>query len=133
MLFLYNTAARESHLAQKALQASRKASKPNASLLAELKRVWSLVMQKRSRTKSLAAKSDSNTKNERRKHVQELLSLMRGKVQELVFKHDASRIVQAVVRYGGPEQREEVMKEMKGRFVEAAQRRYSKVWISCML
>lgn len=90
-------------------------------------------MQKRSRTKSLASKSDSNTKNERRKHVQELMSLMRGKVQELVFKHDASRIVQAVVRYGGPEQREEVMKEMKGRFVEAAQRRYSKVWISCML
>jgi len=62
----------------------RQATKPHANLLAEAKRHWSLARQK------------TLPRAEREKHVAKLLEAVRGKVQDLVFKHDASRVVQTV-------------------------------------
>lgn len=55
------------------------------------------------------------------------MNLIRGKVQEVVFKHDASRIVQTIVKYGGQEERNEIATELKGKYKELAQNKYSKV------
>ena len=108
-------AAKESHKVQKALQVQRKAAKPHSSLLADAKRLWSLARQKSIPTK------------ERQKHVRDLMDLIRGKVHDIVFKHDASRIVQTIVKYGGQKERDEVAVELKGKYLELIQSKYSKV------
>jgi len=58
------------------------------------------------------------------------MDIIRGKVKEIVFKHDASRIVQTVVKYGGQKERDEVAEELKGSYKELAQSKYSKVCTS---
>lgn len=62
----------------------RQASKPHADLLSEAKKHWSSARQR------------NIPRAEREKHVKLLLNAVRGKIQDLVFKHDASRVVQTV-------------------------------------
>jgi pumilio family protein 6 len=81
-------AARESHIQQKAVQQQRKAAKRHADILAEAKKHWAQVRQ------------TDLTKDQRQKHVRLLMDAVRGNVQDIVFKHDASRIIQSVcLRY----------------------------------
>ena len=76
---------------------SRRAAKPHAALLAEAKRLWAQARQKDSeqRNEGVGAKRDGN-KEKRRAKVKELMDLVRGRVLDLVLKHDASRIIQTV-------------------------------------
>lgn len=108
-------AARESHKIQKAMQRERKAAKAHSSLLSEAKRIWAL------------ARSTTISSTQRQKHVVELMDVIRGKVKEIVFKHDASRIVQTLVKYGGKKEREEIAEELKGGYKDLAKNKYSKV------
>jgi pumilio homology domain family member 6 len=55
------------------------------------------------------------------------MGAIRGKVKEIVFKHDASRIVQTLVKYGRQAERDEVALELKGHYKDLAQNKYSKV------
>lgn len=55
------------------------------------------------------------------------MNIIRGKVKDIVFKHDASRIVQSVVKYGGQTERDEIAKELSDSYKELAQNKYSKV------
>jgi pumilio family protein 6 len=55
------------------------------------------------------------------------MALVRGRVKELVLKHDASRIIQTLVKRGTTKDRDEVAQELKGQFKSLAQSRYSKV------
>jgi pumilio family protein 6 len=77
--------------------------------------VWSLARQK------------TIPNVERQKYVQELMNVIRGKVKEIVFKHDASRIVQTVVKYGRQKERDEIAIELKGKYLDLIQNKYSKV------
>lgn len=97
------------------LQDQRRAAKPHSSLLVEAKKVWSLARQK------------NITPAVRQTHIQALMGVIRGRVTDIVFKHDASRIVQTVVKYGGQKERDEIAQELKGRFKDLAQNKYSKV------
>ena len=108
-------AARESHKAQKALHSQRKAAKPHSALLTDAKAAWSLARKK------------DLPKAERTKHINALMDIIRGKVKDIVFKHDASRIVQTVVKYGSQKDRNEIAEELKGKYRELAQSKYSKV------
>ena len=103
------------HIAQRLLTQQRRAAKKHSALLADAKRAWSLARQK------------SISKEKRASHVAFLLGIVRGKIQEIVFKHDASRIVQTIVTRGNQRQRSEVASELKGRFKELAEDKYSKV------
>ncbi|KAI0327732.1 ARM repeat-containing protein [Cubamyces sp. BRFM 1775] len=114
-------AARESHKAQKALLEQRKAAKPHSALLTEAKRAWTLARQK------------NLSKEERTKHINALMEIIRGKVKDIVFKHDASRIVQTVVKYGGQKERNEIAEELKGKYRELAQSKYSKFLITKLI
>ncbi|KAJ7773430.1 armadillo-type protein [Mycena metata] len=114
-------AARESHRAQKVLQEQRRAAKPHSTLLADAKRVWSLAN----------AKDVSAT--DRQKHIQELMSIIRGHVKDIVFKHDASRIVQTVVKHGRQKERDEIAAELKGKYKELAQSKYSKFLVTKLI
>ncbi|KAJ8076907.1 Pumilio y domain member 6 [Marasmius tenuissimus] len=114
-------AARESHKAQKVLQEQRKAAKPHSKLLAEAKRIWALARQK-----NIPA-------TERQKHVHDLMDVMRGKVKDIVFKHDASRIVQTAVKYGSPAERNAIAEELGGKYKELAQNKYSKFLVTKLI
>ncbi|KAI0764723.1 ARM repeat-containing protein [Fomes fomentarius] len=114
-------AARESHKAQRALHEQRKAAKPHSTLLTEAKQAWTLARQK------------SVSKQERTKHINALMDIIRGKVKDIVFKHDASRIVQTVVKWGGQKARNEIAEELKGKYRELAQSKYSKFLITKLI
>lgn len=53
-----------------------------------------------------------------------------GNVKDIVFKHDASRIIQTIVKYGGQTERDRVAGELKGQYKELAQSKYSKVSVT---
>ena len=55
------------------------------------------------------------------------MEIVRGRIQDIVFKHDASRIVQTIVKRGNMKQRNEVATELRGRFKELVENKYSKV------
>ncbi|KAF8128340.1 armadillo-type protein, partial [Boletus edulis] len=114
-------AAKESHKAQRVLQDQRKAARPHSQLIANAKRVWSLARQK------------NISSTERRKHVQDLLDIVTGKVKDIVLKHDASRIIQTIVKYGGQKERDQVAGELKGHYRELAQSKYSKFLVAKLI
>ncbi|THH26885.1 hypothetical protein EUX98_g7302 [Antrodiella citrinella] len=114
-------ATRESHQAQRVLQQQRRAAKPHSGLLNEAKQAWSLARQK------------DLTKEERAKHVKSLMDVVRGHVNEIVFKHDASRIVQTVVKYGGAKERNEIALELKGKYQALSQNKYSKFLVTKLI
>ncbi|KAI0646045.1 ARM repeat-containing protein [Trametes meyenii] len=114
-------AARESHKVQKALLEQRRASKPHSALLTEAKGAWTLARQK------------NLPKEERAKHIRTLMETIRGKVKDIVFKHDASRIVQTAVKYGGQKERNEIAEELKGKYRELAQSKYSKFLVTKLI
>lgn len=74
----------ESHKAQKELLSQRKAAKPNAAMMDKAKPIWALARQR------------DIPRTEREKHVKDLTNAVTGKVQDVVFKHDGSRIIQTV-------------------------------------
>ncbi|KAH9475808.1 Pumilio homology domain family member 6 [Psilocybe cubensis] len=114
-------AARESHKAQKIIHEQRRAAKPHSTLLVDAKKVWALARQKNIPTA------------ERTKHIKDLMNVIRGKVTDIVFKHDASRIVQTVVKHGGQKERDEVASELKGKFKDLAQNKYSKFLVTKLI
>ncbi|KAH9074128.1 ARM repeat-containing protein [Lactarius deliciosus] len=105
---------KNAHTAQRLLTQQRRAAKRHSALLADAKRAWSLARQK------------SISKEKRASHIASLVEIVRGKIQDIVFKHDASRIVQTIVKRGDRRQRSEVASELQGRFKELVEDRYSK-------
>jgi pumilio homology domain family member 6 len=114
-LFRWLLVTKNAHVAQRVLTHQRRASKPHSALLADAKRAWSLAQQK------------AISKEERATHITSLMGIVRGMIQDIVFKHDASRIVQTIIKWGSLSQRSEVATELQGRFKELVQNKYSKV------
>ncbi|THU90371.1 ARM repeat-containing protein [Dendrothele bispora CBS 962.96] len=118
-------AVREARETQRALMTHRKSLKPHASLLSDAKSIWAL------------ARAQNISSAERQKHIKDLMECIRGKIRDIVFKHDASRIVQTLVGYGGKEEREAVAKELSegggGSWRELACNKYSKFLVTKLL
>jgi pumilio family protein 6 len=55
------------------------------------------------------------------------MDVIRGKVKDIVLKHDASRIVQTIIKYGKQKERDEIALELKGKYRDLVQNKYSKV------
>lgn len=55
------------------------------------------------------------------------MNIVKGNVKEIVLKHDASRIIQTIVKYGDQAEREQIARELAGHFRQLAQGKYSKV------
>ena len=103
------------HAAQRQITHQRRAAKPHSALLANAKNAWSRARQK------------AISKEKRTSHINSLMEIVRGKIQDIVLKHDASRIVQTIVKRGNQRQRDEVATELQGRFKELVENKYSKV------
>ncbi|CAM9979824.1 unnamed protein product, partial [Choristocarpus tenellus] len=70
---------------------------------------------------------------ERANLVQELLSLIKGKVLAIAMKHDASRVVQTAIQFGTQEERLMILSEVEGHLVELSQLTYAHFIILRML
>ncbi|KAJ7061988.1 armadillo-type protein [Mycena amicta] len=114
-------ASKEAHKAQKILHGQRKAAKPHSTLLVDAKRVWCL------------ANAQNIPPAERQKHIQDLMNVIRGHVKEIVFKHDASRIVQTAIKHGRQKERDEIAAELKGSYLQLVQSKYSKFLVSKLI
>ncbi|KAI0281835.1 armadillo-type protein [Russula aff. rugulosa BPL654] len=106
------------HAAQRQITHQRRAAKPHSALLANAKNAWSRARQK------------AISKEKRTSHINSLMEIVRGKIQDIVLKHDASRIVQTIVKRGNQRQRDEVATELQGRFKELVENKYSKFLVA---
>jgi pumilio family protein 6 len=70
---------------------------------------------------------------ERQAQVDELFDLIKGDIPNLVFGHSASRFVQTAVKYGSPDQRMAISKELQGRYIELAKSKYGKFLVGKIL
>ncbi|ORZ39907.1 armadillo-type protein [Catenaria anguillulae PL171] len=107
-------AQRESREKQKELKLLRKAKDPVYPLVQALKKSWEKL-----RRSDLPAV-------DRTKLMAEMMSAVTGNVADLIFKHDASRIVQCMVKYGNEKQRLLIANELKGKFVELSRSMYGR-------
>lgn len=114
--------SKEAHEKQRALAKQRKQAKPNADTITHAKKLW----------EKLRIKS-SVPKEERKKLVEELLSVISGRVKDFVFKHDSVRPVQCALKYATPDQRKEIALELQGEYKTLAESRYAKFLVAKIL
>ncbi|KAI9096220.1 armadillo-type protein [Phlyctochytrium arcticum] len=103
---------------QKSLQTERKLAKPNATMIQEVKRIWE---------KLRAKETDAAT---RHALLDELLVHIKGKVKQICLKHDASRAVQTLLKYGKGEHRRAVTSELKGNYVDLSRSSYGRFLVT---
>ena len=63
----------------------------------------------------------------------DLFKLMNGKIPEILFKNDTSRIIQSVLKYGTKEQKKIIVDELEGKWLEASKNVYAKFVICKVL
>lgn len=91
----------KSSTAQKrALKQERQSHRRHADVVMESKDLWNKLRLK------------TNTPEETRQYMVTLMDLIRGKIPEIALQHDASRVVQAAIQFGTPEERKEVVVEL---------------------
>jgi pumilio family protein 6 len=97
---------------QKLRRKERKLARPNAETVFEAKKIWEEMRIK---------KIDSE---KRTTLINKLMNLIKGKIYEIVFKNDASRVVQCAFRYGNLEQKEIIFNELKDHIIPLAKNEY---------
>ena len=91
----------KSSTAQKrALKQERQSHRRHADVVTESKDLWNKLRLK------------TNTPEDTRQYMLTLMDLVRGKIPEIALQHDASRVVQAAIQFGTPDQRKEVVVEL---------------------
>jgi pumilio family protein 6 len=78
----------------------RQSQRRHADTVLEAKTLWNKIRVK------------TNTPDEIKKMVEQIMTLIRGKVNEIALQHDASRVVQAAIQFGNDEQRRELLEEI---------------------
>ncbi|KAF9869782.1 pumilio domain-containing protein [Colletotrichum karsti] len=111
--------SKESHAIQKKLALERKAAKPLADELARTKKIWERLRRK------------SHVPSEERKQlVDELFTIITGRIKDFVLKHDATRAVQTAIKYANTAQKKQITKELQGTYCQLAESRYAKFLIA---
>ncbi|KAF5026484.1 hypothetical protein F66182_1406 [Fusarium sp. NRRL 66182] len=114
--------SRESHAKQKQLAQERKAAKPLADEVQRTKKLWERLRRK-----------SHVPKEERQTLVDELFTIITGRIKDFVLKHDAVRAVQTAIKYATPDQRKQIARELKGTYAQLAESRYAKFLIGKLL
>jgi pumilio homology domain family member 6 len=120
--FKLDTSSAEAHAKQRALAKERKAGKPNADLIARSKQLWEKL-----RRKSHVAK------DERKQLVDELFTIINGRVRDFVFKHDSVRVIQCALKYANQEQRRMIVDELKEDIRPLVESKYGKFLVAKMV
>ncbi|KAK4117040.1 ARM repeat-containing protein [Canariomyces notabilis] len=114
--------SREAHAKQKQLAQERKAAKPLADEVHRTKKLWEQLRRK-----------SHVPKEQRQQLVDELYSIITGRIKDFVLKHDAVRAVQTAIKYSTPAQRKQIAKELQGTYAQLAESRYAKFLIGKLL
>ena len=78
----------------------RQSNRRHAETVAEAKSLWNKLRVK------------TNSSEEIKELMDQVMKLIRGKVSEIALQHDASRVVQSAIQFGSDEQRKEVLNEL---------------------
>lgn len=102
------------HLEQRKLLKERKLKRSGGYEIEAIKKLWEKL-----RTKD-------TSKLEKTKLCDEIWALSSDFIAELVLKHDASRVVQTLIKYSDTKKRDEIVKALKGKYPELAKSSYGK-------
>ncbi|KAG7694697.1 hypothetical protein KL951_003874 [Ogataea haglerorum] len=109
-------ANRPSRQEQKKLLSERKLKRKSGTQVENIKRLW----------EKLRVKNPPMPKEVRDKLCDETWELSKDVIGDLVLKHDASRVVQTLVKYCSKERREIITRALKGNFYNLATSAYGK-------
>lgn len=104
------------HGEQRKLLKERKLKRKSGNEIEQIKVVW----------ERLRVKSPPLPKEIREKLSNEIWNLAKDVIADLVLKHDASRIVQTLIKYSSKERREQIVDSLKGKFYVLATSSYGK-------
>ena len=93
-------ATKSSSAQKREMRKERQSHRRHAETVVEAKTLWNKLRLK------------SNTPEETKELMQQVMKLIRGKVNEIALQHDASRVVQAAVQFGSDAQRKELLSEI---------------------
>lgn len=108
--------AKEQHAEQRQLLAERKLKRKSGTQVEKIKFLW----------EKLRVKNPPLPKQVREKLCDEVWDLSKDVIRDLVLKHDASRVVQTLVKYSSKERREAIVESLKGHYYELATSSYGK-------
>ncbi|KAI8066341.1 armadillo-type protein [Gongronella butleri] len=104
----------DSRKEQKQIKQERKSNDRSYDMISQAKRVWEQLRR-------------GDVKREQQKELMvQMMSIITGRVQDIIFKHDASRIIQTCLKKGNGEQRNQIADELKGKFEVLAKSMYGK-------
>ncbi|KAI9020779.1 armadillo-type protein [Phycomyces nitens] len=104
----------EARREQRQTKMERKAHDRNFDMISEAKRIWEKLRR-------------SDIKREEQKQLmEEIMAVITGRVQEVIFKHDASRMIQTCLKKGNSDQRRQIAEELKGKYLELSKSMYGK-------
>lgn len=101
---------------KRALKQERQAHRKHADVVNDAKRIWNQLRLK------------TNTKEQNREYMDELIPLIKGKSNEIALQHDAARVVQAAIQFGTAEERRNIVAELcekPGNFAELSKSQYA--------
>ncbi|KAL6929443.1 hypothetical protein ACO0SA_000845 [Hanseniaspora valbyensis] len=108
------SSAAAAHLEQKKLMKERKLKRSSGYEIESIKKLWEKLRAK-----------DTN-KKEKTKLCDEIWELASDSIADLVLKHDASRVVQSLIKYSDVKKRDTVVKALKGKYTDLAKSSYGK-------
>jgi pumilio homology domain family member 6 len=103
---------KQAALDQKEAKKQRKMQRPHYEMVTRAKEIWNIIRER------------DVEKSKRTKLVEELFHLVKGKVYDIAAKHDASRVIQALLKFGSPLQRSSTIGELKDHILELAKMQY---------
>ncbi|CCE66267.1 hypothetical protein TPHA_0P01090 [Tetrapisispora phaffii CBS 4417] len=105
-----------SHVEQRKLLKERKMQRKGGSEVQHIKSLW----------ERLRVKTPPMPRPVREKLSNEIWELAKDCISDLVLKHDASRVVQTLVKYSSKERRDQVVNALKGKYYLLATSAYGK-------
>lgn len=108
--------SKEQHAEQRKLLSERKLKRKSGNEVQQIKSLW----------EKLRVKKPTPPKQVREKLTNEIWELSKDVILDLVMKHDASRVVQTLIKYASKEKRDIIVKQLKGNFYQLATSSYGK-------
>ncbi|EIE84752.1 hypothetical protein G6F46_001905 [Rhizopus delemar] len=99
---------------QKSTRLERKSHDKNYEMITQAKKIWEQLRR------------GDIGRDEQKQLMEKIMKIIGGKVQDVIFKHDASRIIQTCLKKGNAEQRNQIAEELKGKYVELSKSMYGK-------
>ncbi|KAJ2660575.1 Pumilio y domain member 6 [Coemansia sp. RSA 1200] len=99
---------------QKRQRIERQKQQPTGELKLEARKKWEELRR-----------GDLDTEV-RKVKMQEMMALIQGRIKEITFKHDMSRVVQTCLKYGDSSQRASIAEELDGTYLELSRSTYGR-------